>query len=394
MHYDVAVVGLGAMGSATVYQLAKAGATVLGIDRYAPPHALGSTHGDTRITRLAIGEGAEYVPLVKRSHEIWRDIERQVGTELLRSCGGLVMAGRDAQGMHGSSEFLGQTVASARRYGIEHELLSTAEIESRFPQLNVSRSETAYYEPEAGILRPEACVAAQLNLAAGLGATLRTGEQVSSFTDDGRAVSLVVDGETVTADRAVIAVGPWIRGLVQALASRIGVYRQTMYWFDLADRSEYEAYARLPIYIWEYGGGGRDDFIYGFPMVDGPAGGAKVAREDYTSTTSPDDVQREVTQDEVDLMYESYVRERLPGLSRTCVKAVSCLYTVTPDRRFVIDCLPAAPNVIVASPCSGHGFKHSAAIGECLSQLVLTGRTDIDISTFALPAADGEPGRW
>lgn len=381
--YDVVVVGLGAMGSATVYQLAKAGASVLGIDRFAPPHALGSTHGDTRITRLAIGEGMEYVPLVRRSHEIWREIEDQVGVELLRQCGGLVMAPRESQAMHGSENFLNQTIAAAEHHGIEHQRLTTAQIEQRFPQFTLAGSEAGYLEPAAGFLRPERCVDAQLQVARSSGATVRFGEQVLAYDDDGVRVRVQTTKGTVEAAQVVITAGPWVTQLVPELADQMTVYRQVQFWFDLADRSDYEAYHRLPVYIW--GGGGRRDMIYGFPMVDGPDGGAKVAREQYTSSTTVDEVDRQITQDEVDEMYEGFVRHRLPGLGSRCVKARACLYSVTRGSRFIIDRHPTSPNVIVASPCSGHGFKHSAAIGECLAQLATTGTSHVDLSAFRYP---------
>ncbi len=389
MHYDAVVVGLGAMGSAAVYQLAKAGAAVLGIDRYAPPHQLGSTHGDTRITRLAIGEGPEYVPLVMRSHQIWRELETQVDDELLVQCGGLVMAGEHAQNLHGSGDFLKQTVASADRYGIDHELLTAEQIGGRFPPFNLSGSESAYFEPAAGYVRPERCVDVQLRLARRLGAEIRLDDEVLSYADNGDGVTVVTCGAPVTADKVVIAAGPWVSRLVPELETIFTVHRQVLFWFDLEDRAAYNDYRDLPIYIWEFGDGTREQFIYGFPMIDGPDGGAKVATEDYTSATTPEAARHDVTNDEVDAMYVNLLRDRLPGLSGRCVKTSSCLYTVTPDSGFVIDVHPSQRNVLVASPCSGHGFKHSAAIGEVLAQLVTKGRSDIDISAFSLQSRTG-----
>ena len=163
-----------------------------------------------------------------------------------------------------------------------------------------------------------------------------------------------------------------------------------LFWFDLRDPSSYPGLRDSPVYIW-WPGGDPDEMIYGFPMVDGPSGGAKVAREQYVVETTADEVDRAVSPDEIEEMYERYVRHRLPGLSGRCVKARVCLYTVTPDSRFVIDRVPSMPNVIVASPCSGHGFKHSAAIGECLAQLATHGQSTIDLSAVrpAVTAARG-----
>lgn len=380
--YDVIVVGLGAMGSAAIYQLAKSGAKVLGIDRYEPPHIYGSTHGDTRITRLAIGEGAEYVPLVTRSHQLWREIEQESGFKLLDQCGGLIMGVHSNQGQHGINDFLKQTIASAKQYGIKHDELSTEQIRTRFPQFSLVGSEDGYFEQEAGFLRPENCVQAQLELAKKYGASINTGESVLSFEDDGSSVVVKTDKSTHTAAKLVVSAGPWVNELVSGYESAFKIYRQVLYWFDLKDKSEYEAYNKLPIFIWEFGGS-ADDFVYGFPAVDGSDGGLKVATEEYAADILPDETKREVSQDEIDRMYEKYVKDRLPGLTNKCVKTASCLYTVTPDHKFVIDYHPEHKNVIVASPCSGHGFKHSAAIGEALSQLAVSGKSDIDVSGFS-----------
>ena len=387
MRYDVVVAGLGAMGSAAAYQLAKAGVSVLGLDRYHPPHALGSTHGDTRITRVAVGEGLEYVPLVRRSHEIWREIEDRAGVEILSPCGGLVMAPPQARfAMHGSESFLEHTVAAAVAYDVEHELLGTAELAARFPQFALAGDEQGCYEPGAGFVRPEGAVEAQLRLARDLGATLAFGERVVGYDDHGTHVTVRTTNQTVEASTLVITAGPWVSGLVPELAPVLRIYRQVLFWFDLRDPSSYPALRDSPVYIWWPAGDGSE-VIYGFPMIDGPSGGAKVAREQYDVETTADEVDRAVTPDEIEEMYERYVRHRVPGLSGRCVKTRACLYTVTPDSRFVIDRLPSMPNVIVASPCSGHGFKHSAAIGECLSQLAIDGHsTTIDLSPFALAA--------
>jgi sarcosine oxidase len=386
MRYDVVVAGLGAMGSATVHQLAKTGVSVLGLDRYEPPHALGSSHGDTRITRVAVGEGLEYVPLARRSQEIWREVEQEAGVEILCQVGGLVMAPPQAgSAMHGSDAFFEHTVAAAEAYDVEHELLGTAELVDRFPQFALAGDEQAYYEPGAGFVRPERTVEAQLRLARERGAVLAVGEPVLGYDDHGTHVAVRTTRRTVEASTLVITAGPWVTELVPELASSVTIRRQVLFWFDLRDPSSYAGLRDSPIYIW-WPGGDPDAVIYGFPMLDGPGGGAKVAREQHVVETTAAEVDRVVTPDEIEEMYERYVRHRLPWLSGRCVRTAACLYTVTPDSRFLIDRLPSMPNVIVASPCSGHGFKHSAAIGESLAQLATAGRSAIDLSPFALAA--------
>lgn len=382
--YDAIVLGLGAMGSAALYQLARKGKKVLGIDQYAPPHTLGSTHGDTRITRQAIGEGAEYVPLVLRSYELWREIEQLSGADLLTITGGLIMASQsNREPMHGSANFLQTTIAAAEQYNIAHTVLETDQIRQRFPQFQLVGDELGYYEENAGFLRPERCIQAQLALAERFGATIHTGERALEYEPGatGSSVTLRTTRGRYTAEKLVISAGPWIGSLLEATYARyFTVYRQVLYWFALKETIEPFLPGRFPIFIWER----PHSSIYGFPAIDGPAGGMKVATEDYTKPTTPDTAERAVSDQETREMYARYIANALPALSDTCLKSVSCLYTATPDERFVLDTHPQHPQVIIASPCSGHGFKHSAAIGEVLAELVIDGKSQIDISSFSL----------
>ncbi|HEX2085626.1 MAG TPA: N-methyl-L-tryptophan oxidase [Solirubrobacteraceae bacterium] len=358
--YDAIVVGLGAMGSAATYQLAKAGANVLGLDRYHPPHDRGSTHGETRITRIAIGEGSHYVPLVKRSHELWREIERESGESIFTQCGMLLIAGERAVALHGAHDFLATTVAAAREHGVEHELLTPEQAARRFPQFALTGTERgAYYEPGAGYLRPERAVAAQLRLAEGHGARLRFGERVTEVGPRHAATGAA----RWEADTVVVAAGPWVGELV---ARPFAVHRQVQAWFET---TAYEAHRDMPIYIWEQGGG-PDDFVYGFPAIDGPDGGVKVASEDYSSTTTPDACDRTVAPEETRALH-ARVDGRVRGVGPRTLRASTCLYTMTPDREFLIEA--AADGVLLVSACSGHGFKHSAAIGERVARRVLAG---------------------
>ena len=185
MNAEVIVIGLGAMGSAACYQLAKRGAKVIGIDRYSPPHTFGSTHGETRITRQAIGEGEQFVPFALRSYEIWREIESETGDDLLTVTGGLIMSSASEQSLHGNADFLQTTIDAARKFDIKHRVLNAGEINAEFPQFILSGNERGYFEDEAGFLRPESCVAAQLSLAERHGAGLRRNERVLSVEQTG-----------------------------------------------------------------------------------------------------------------------------------------------------------------------------------------------------------------
>ena len=383
--YDVIVVGLGAFGAATAYQLARTGARVLGIDQYAPPHARGSSHGDTRITRLAIGEGDGYVPLAIRSHEIWREIEAATGERLLTVTGGLWISSGERRAETHVAGFFANTIGAARRFGIRHELLDAAQIRAGFPQFRVSPNERGYYEPDAGFVRPEACIAAQLALATRHGAALRTRERVLSIEEEGGHVAVATDRGRYHAGQVVLCAGPWVTRLAgPALAQLFTLTRQVLYWFDVAEAHAQFATPRFPVWIWELQD--VDCVIYGFPAIDGPAGGAKVATEQYRRSLRPEEIEdlAPVSEAEAREMHAGLVASHLPGLGRTPVKAVPCIYTATPDFQFLVDRHPQMGRVIVASPCSGHGFKHSAAVGEALAAMALGRESPHDLSAFSL----------
>jgi sarcosine oxidase len=383
--YQTIVIGLGAVGSAAAYQLSKRGIKVLGIDQFSPPHKLGSSHGDTRITRQAIGEGEEYVPLVLRSYEIWEEIERETGKKILTITGGLIMTSA-AHAMRHGSNFFEQTVASAEKYHIAHSVMDADEIRARFPQFKLKGSEKGYFEHKAGYLRPEICIQAQLELAQKYGAEIALNEKVVSFSPGPSNDNVVVRttrGE-YQAEKAIISAGAWVSHLLgDALGRYFAVYRQVLYWFDVdGPISRFEA-PNFPIWIWELGTT-NEDIVYGFPAIDGQQGGVKLATEQYAAKVNPDTVSREVTIQEIQEMVQRYVQPHFNSINENCVKALSCLYTVTPDHNFVIDFHPDFPQVIIASPCSGHGFKHSAAIGEVLAELAVGGKSKIDTSKFTL----------
>jgi sarcosine oxidase len=376
---DVVVVGLGAMGSAVCAQLATRGVSVIGIDQYDPPHPYGSTHGQTRMTRLAVGEGAEYVPLVQRSHELWREIEAQTGTQLLTQPGGLIMSRPGSWFFEGTREL-------ARRLEIEHEALSPAELRERFPMFAVDDETEGYYEPAAGFVRPEDAVRAQLGLARRAGALLRPGERVLDWSVLRPGVSVVTDCARYASEQLILCAGPWLPGLLPEGRDLFAVYRQVQFWFPIRER--YELLRTMPVFVWDFGGE-RDGFVhfdgfYGFPAVDGPAGGVKLATESYETTTQPDGRQHPPTQAETATMYRHCIEARLPWLGPEAVRTLSCLYTCTRGSRFVVDRHPRHQAVLIVSACSGHGFKHSPAIGEAVAQWVTEGSPKLDLAPFGL----------
>ncbi len=382
---DVVVVGLGAVGSAALYQSAKRGAKVIGIDRFVPPHDQGSSHGETRITRQAIGEGREFVPLVLRSNEIWEELEVASGLSLMTRNGGLVLASAGIHGSHhGSNAFLAETVDAAKSFGIPHEQLSTDEIRYRFPQFRLAAGELGYFEPGAGFLRPEACVETQIAQAQKLGALVVVSETVRALRQNGRGVEVTTDKAVYSAARVILCAGPWIaKFLPPEYAPNFLVYRQTLCWFALERNSELYDSDRFPIFIW-ITGDELQDMLYGFPAIDGPSGGLKVATETYEHTVDPDAVPRDVSHESVARMHSHYIAPRLPNVSSRCLRTATCLYTVTPDAKFVIDYADPNGNILLVSACSGHGFKHSPAVGEALAQRALGLPSTISLSAFAI----------
>jgi sarcosine oxidase len=383
VRYDAIVLGLGATGSAALYHLAKRGVRALGIDRFSPPHAHGSSHGDTRITRLAIGEGAHYTPLAMRSHELWRALERETGERLLTTNGGLIVSSATTAARTHVANFFANTVGAAERYGIAHETLDAEAIRRRFPQFAVGDGEIGYFEPGAGFLRPEACVRAHLAAARRRGAEVAHDDAVVGFEPHRDRVVVATARERHECAMLVVAAGPWLATLLDARWSRhFRVYRQVLYWFDVAGPIAPFEPERFPVFIWELPRGRHG--VYGFPAIDGRGGGVKVGTESFDATTSADACERTVGAAQIESMHARCVAPYLPQLSSRCLRSTTCLYTVTPDFGFVVDTLPGTSNVLIASPCSGHGFKHSPAIGEALAQWA-TGRAKPDaLAPFAI----------
>lgn len=377
MHYDLIIIGCGAMGAATLYQAAKRGANVLGIDQYDPPHALGSTHGETRITRLAVGEGPQYFPLVKRSHEIWEEIAAQTGQQLLYLSGLLIIAPQEGGGVGHFGDFVTLSAKIAAQYGLDVTRMSAAEVRAQFPLINPTDADNALLDPNGGIVAVDHAVAAQLQLAEQHGARVLRNTKVLSI--DGQIVK--TNSQTFTANKIVNTTGSWIKSwLPKKQADHFRVTRQTIYWFAADDVSAFSP-EEFPGILWP--GIHEDDYLGAFPVLPGGTPGFKVLTERREFEYDPDTVPRDVPQSEIDEFVEVVMKDRILGLDlNNCLKAKVCLYTDTPDDHFIIDWHPENKNMLVVSPCSGHGFKHSAAIGESIVQWMLDGRSEIDLSAF------------
>lgn len=362
---DVAVVGLGAMGAAVLYQLARRGVDVVGIDRYVPPHEWGSSHGETRITRCAVGEGIDYVPFALASHRIWHELEGLTGETLLDTCGCLIMASSDRAAIHhGKTDFVGRSIDSARAAGIAHEVIDGEEAMRRFPQIEHAEGARGYFEPSGGYVHPERCIAAQLTLAHSGGARIVRAQVESVFQNAG-VVRIVTGGEIIEAQRVVVAAGAWTATLMGAPFDRLlTVSRQVLHWFPVDDASY--APGRFPTLIWMHGDT-TEDYFYAFPSIDG-TGLLKAATEQYGIATTAETVDREVAPAEAAALYRMHLAQRLGNVGAQAAKSAACLYTVTPDSGFIIDRHPEMDRVSVISACSGHGFKHSAGIGEAMAK--------------------------
>lgn len=368
--YDVAIVGLGAMGSAAAWQLASRGQRVIGFDRFAPPHGLGSSTGRSRIIREAYWEHPGYVPIVRRAYELWERLERDARQALVRQTGGLVIG--PVQGV-----LVSGALASAEVHGVPCERLTAEAVRRRFPALHPDDALVAVLEPRAGIVAPEAAIRAMLSQATRLGATCRTDAPVLSWAPDGDGVILRTAHERVVAGRVVLAAGAWMAEEITGLRLPLVVQRQVMFWMRPTGDAAAFGPARLPVWLWETGDGAM---WYGFPDT---GEGAKVARHQAGVPTTAAGVDRTIGPNDTGPL-RAFLATALPGLSGPPAESAVCLYTNTPDGHFLIDRHPGCAAVLIASPCSGHGFKFAPAIGEILADLVMDRRPAFDLAPFAL----------
>ncbi|MFO0572870.1 MAG: N-methyl-L-tryptophan oxidase [Polyangia bacterium] len=386
--FDVIVLGLGGMGSAAAYHLARRGLRVLGLERFTPGHPHGSSHGRSRVTRTAYFEDPEYVPLLVRAWELWLDLGREAGQPILTPTGGLMIGPSGCGLVEGS-------LRSARTHGLRHELLDAASLRRRYPELRPEPDTVALLDEQAGLVDPEASVRAHLAGAQAAGAELRFTEPVTAWSASPRGDRVRVEtaAGTYEAGRLVLAPGPWAPSVLAELALPLRLQRQVLYWFDPPGGVTPFLIDRFPVYIWE---AAPDRHFYGFPHQPGPPGGVKVAffyspasgeterdaaRAVRDEPATPEATDRSVHPDEVAAMRRC-VAAHIPALDGPLLAAATCLYTVTPDHHFVIALHPRHPNVVVASPCSGHGFKFVPVVGEILADLAVHGTTSHPIGLF------------
>ena len=370
LRYQAIVVGVGAMGSAALFHLARRGGRVLGIEQFNIPNELGSSHGNTRIIRLAYYEHPSYVPLLRRAFELWRDLERQIKTQLLHVTGSI-----DA------SPAGGHLFEDSRRccelHDLPHQVLTSDELSRRFPAYNLPSKSMAVFQPNGGFLLPEACISAHVILAQSHGAEVHANERVLAWEPGANGVTVTSDRGTYEAERLVLAAGAWMPKLVAQLAPLLIPERQVVAWLNPI-RPDLFRPARFPVFNIAV----EEGRYYGFPVFGMP--GFKLGRYHHRSqSVDPDDWQREPDAEDESLLRDFATRYFPPGAGPT-LSMQTCLFTNSPDEHFIVDTMPGHPQVLVASPCSGHGFKFASVIGEILADLVTAGRTRHDTAMFRL----------
>ena len=366
-HFDVIVVGLGGIGSAAAAHLAARGSSVLGLDRFPIAHDRGSSHGQTRLIRLAYFEHPDYVPLLRRAFTLWRELEARSGRTLLVESG-LVTAGPAA------AEAITGTLRSAAAHALAVERLAAADARARWPQLAIPADWTVLHEREAGYLFVEACVAAHAAWAERAGATLEPGAGVRAWRSDGAGVVVSTEREEIAADRLVLAPGPWAGGLLDLPDVPLVVLRKSLFWLrPPADRRADFAPGALPCFAFATPQG----FFYGFPAIDGR--GVKLAEHSGGRPVGdPLAVDRGIDAEE-QLRIEGIAAAHLPTLGHALADHAVCLYTMSPDHHFLVGLHPAHDRVAIAAGFSGHGFKFASVMGEALADLALTGSTPLPL---------------
>ena len=358
------------MGSAALYHLASRGIRAIGIERFEPGHDRGSSHGDSRAIRLGYSEHPSYVPLVRSAFSNWRDLERRSGETLL-TVTGILEAGKPG------SRMVAGSLEACEAHQLEHEVLGAAEIGHRFPAFHLPEDYKAIWQPEGGFLRPDAANAAHLRLARESGATIRTLTAVRVIEPGPGNVRLRLGDGVVEAGSVIVTTGPWIGDLVPVLRPHLSVTRQVLCWYQ-PRRPEVFAPGALPVFMIE----GADDILYGFPDFDGQGfkcgshfGSGAVAHADLArQDAGPGDAART----------RRFLEAYMPSGAGRLLGMKTCMYTMTPDEDFVVDLMPGEPRIVIASPCSGHGYKFASVLGEALADLATDGRTLHDLGRFRL----------
>lgn len=370
MQYDVIVTGVGGMGSATLYHLARRAAKVLGLEQFDVPHEKGSSHGVTRIIRLAYAEHPDYVPLLRRAYELWRELEHQAGERLLTITGGIDAGLPESATVKGSLQ-------SCAAHRLPHDVLDAASLTQRFPGYRLPPDMVAVYQPDAGFLLPERCIVAHVAAARKLGAELHTGERVLEWRPEGGGVAVRTNRATYHAKAMVVTAGAWAQTLLAPLQGLAVPERQVLIWTQPL-RPERFALGAFPVFNME----APEGRFYGFPVCGVP--GFKIGKYHHRGEeVDPDAMDRECHPED-EAVLRAGIRRYFPEADGRTLAMKTCLFTNSPDEHFILDRHPHCPQVAIASACSGHGFKFCSVVGEIMADLVLEGRAHFDIGMFRL----------
>ncbi len=369
--YDVIVAGVGGMGSAACYHLAARGLRVLGLERHDIPNAVGSSHGQTRIIRLAYAEDPAYVPLLRRAYALWREMGERADERLLYTTGGI-----DA-GPEGSGLFEG-SLASCLEHDIRHTLLDGAEVNRRFPGYRLPEDHLCLFQPDAGFVLPERSVVVHVTAAQALGAEIRAHEPVLGWSPlAGGGVRVETPRGTYEAGRLVLSPGAWLGSLVPALDPLAVPERQVLGWFQPGDPALFGP-DRFPVGNLAF----EEGRYYLLPVWNTP--GLKIGLYNHLGERGAPDTLSRATGAADEAALRRCIARYFPGANGPVMALAACLFTNTPDEHFIIDTLPEAPDVLVVSACSGHGFKFVPVVGEIVADLVTAGRSRFDLSMFRL----------
>lgn len=366
--WDVAVVGLGSMGSFAFWQLASMGVNVVGFDRYRPGHDKGAGHGETRIFRTAYGEGVEYVPLLQEARELWKKLEKETGVELYIENGGTMFGPADG-------EFITTVQESVKTYHLPHKKYTGEEARNVYPQINFQDYQVAIYEELAGYVKPELAIETAVIRGEELGGTVFTESPITAIEPDEDGVTIRTADKQYRVNQVVVASGGWTKELLPQINLPVTLERQVLVWYEAEDPKQFTA-DKFPIFSRVSKGRG----LYGFPTIDGKT--VKVAfHHGGEEANHPNDVDREIHESDLNNLTEK-VKKYLPGLIPTPVKAKTCFYTNTPDEHFVIGKSSRVPNVTLLGPMAGHGFKFAPIIGKIGAQLATGQQPTLEISLF------------
>ena len=368
--FDAIVVGIGGMGSAALFELSKSGKKVLGIEQFGLAHDLGSSHGASRIIRLAYSEHPSYVPLVQRAYKLWQNLEDLSGEKILHVTGSIHIGFKDSKIFIGSKE-------SCEFHDLRHEILNGKEISKRFPAFKLPQDILSVFQPDGGFLNPEKSIESFVKLASSFGAELHYHEKLLDWnpTTEG-GVRIRTNLGEYEADNLIFTTGAWTGKILPSFQNKLIPERQVMGWFDTKKSSMFlpEQFPVWTMLVPE----GR---FYGFPEFQSP--GFKIGLYHHLfENVDPDELDHSLITEKDEQVLRNCVSEYFPDANNQMIHGKVCMFTNTPDEDFIVDRIPEFPQIIIAAGFSGHGFKFCSVIGEIIASLVTESEIDLDIEMF------------